>query len=247
MKLETFKTFIRRYYLEGIISKTKLRYAVIDKTLHARACADNKAFVADVVMNDCNDLGVDDVVLCIGDTEKIVKMLSPFGEDINLSINKSGDRILGLVISDNDCESYMTMADPSAMDPAPKNLADIKDFSVEIPLTDEFLDKFLKARNALKDVLDFTVAMNKKGLFEIVIGYATANSNRIRITPTTDAVMNKIDAPLSFPIKNIAAAFKANSDIVGGTFSINNMGIARIYFKNDKYTATYYQFANKNK
>lgn len=245
MKKETLETFMRRYTLGGEINKVKWKYTAQDKTLHTRAAADNRSFVADVVLNDFTDFGADDVVICIGDTEKVKNMMSPFGEDINLSINKSGDRVLGFTVSDADCESYCTAADPTSIDPVAKNLQDIPEYHVVIPLTEEFLEKFLKARSALKDVASFSVGMNKKGLFEVVIGYTTANSNRIRLTPACDSVKNKIDAALAFPVKNVAEVFKANQDIPDGKMSINSAGILQVYFKSDKYACTYYQFANK--
>lgn len=251
MTKETLITFIRRYSLGDVISKTKWKYTFGDKSLHTRAAADNRSFIVDVVRHDFVDFGPTDAVICIGDTDKIKNMLSPFedGPDINVSINKSGDRILGLQFSNTDIECYCTCADPTSLDPVAKSLNDVPEYHVIVPLTEEFIEKFLKARSALKDVDSFSVGMNKKGLFEIVIGYTTSNSNRIRITPSTDAsdpaVKNKLDVSLTFPVKNIVEVFKANADIPNGTLSINEAGIARLYFKNDKYTCTFFQFANK--
>ena len=249
MTKDTLITFIRRYGLGDIISKVKWKYTAGDKTLHARAAADNRSFIVDVIRNDFVDFGSEDAVICIGDTDKVKNMLSPFedGADINVSINKSGDRILGLQFSNTDIECYCTAADPTSIDPVAKNINDISEYHVVVPLTEEFLEKFLKARNALKDVDSFSMGMNKKGLFEVVIGYATSNSNRIRITPTTDPDKNKLDTALAFSVKNVAEVFKACADITGGTLSINNAGIAKLYFKNDKYTCTYYQFCNSKK
>ncbi len=245
MKKETLETFIQRYNLGNLIPKVKWKYTAAEKTLHCRATADNRSFVADVVMSDFTDFGPADTVVCIGDTEKVESMMKPFGDDINLAINKNGDRVLGFTLSDADCESYCTAADPSAIDPVAKNLQLIPEYHVVIPLTEEFLEKFLAARGALKDVETFSVGMNKKGVFEVVVGYATANSNRIRLTPPTLPDKNKLDAALSFPIKNLAEVFKANSDIADGQLSINSGGIIQAYFKNDKYACTYYQFCNK--
>src|ERR1039458_2902270 len=126
-----------------------------------------------------------------------------------------------------------------------KNLQDVPEYHVVVPLSEDSPDHVWRARNALKDVASFSVGMNKKGAFEVVIGYATSNSNRIRLVPATDPAKNKLDTALAFPVKNIAEVFKANSDIPGGTLSINSAGISRVYFKSDKYTCTYYQFANK--
>ena len=247
MKKEVIETFIKRYNLNGLISKVKWKYSAADKTLHTRAAKDNRCFVADVMLNGFDDFGTDDLVLCIGDTEKVKAMMTPFGEDVNVSVNRNGDSIKGFTISDPDCESYCTAADPSAIDPVAKNLQDIPEYHVIVPLTEEFVEKFLKAKSALKDVESFSVGMNKKGLFEVVIGYATANSNRIRITPKTDPDKNKLDTALSFSLENIAEALKVNSDITDATMAINNMGIIRLVFKNDRYNCTYYQFVNQKK
>ena len=244
MKKEILKTYIGRYTLGGLIPKVKWKYTAEAKTLHTRAAIDNKAFVADVVMNDFSDLGVEDIVLCIGDTDKVVNMIKPFGDDINFNVNASGERILGFTVSDADCESYCTCADASAIDPVAKNLQDLPEYHVEVNLTPEFVEKFLMGHAALKDVKEFSVGMNKKNLFEVVIGYTTSNSNRIRFTPPTDPTKNKLGAALAFPITNIAAVLKANSDIPNGTMSINNSGIIRLFFKSDKFTCTYYQFCN---
>lgn len=245
MKKETLETFINRYTLSGLVPKVKWKYTAAAKTLHTRAAIDNKAFVVDVVMNEFSDLGTEDLIICIGDTDKVKSMMKPFGEDINFSVNKSADRILGFTVSDADCESYCTAADPTAIDPVAKNLQDLPEYHVEVQLNEDFISKFMAGHSALKDVDAFSVGMNKKGLFEVVIGYTTSNSNRIRFTPPTDPTKNKLGTALSFPIKNIAAALKANADIPNGTLSINNSGIVRVYFKNDKFTCTYYQFAMK--
>ena len=106
MKKSILELFIKKFTLEGVIPKVKLKYSATDKTLHARAVADNRSFMVDIILNDFDGFGVDDAVICIGDVEKMKGMLRPFGEDITLSINKSGDRILGFTISDADCEVY---------------------------------------------------------------------------------------------------------------------------------------------
>jgi hypothetical protein len=245
MKKEVIETFIRRYSLGGEINKVKWKYVANDKTLATRGAIDNRCFLADVVMSDFVDFGSEDLILCIGDTEKIKGMMSPFDDDINISVEKNGDRIYGFTISDADCQSYCAAADPSSIEPVAKNLQSVPDYHAVIPLTEEFSDKFLKAHSALNDVKSFSVGMNKKGAIEIVIGYTVANSNRIRITPQTEPEKNKIDKALAFPIKNIVEIFKANRDIPGGKLSIHSSGLIQLYFKNDKYACTYYQFIDK--
>jgi len=244
MKKLQLESFIKRYSLGGNVSKVKWKYSAQDKTLHARAAIDNKSFIVDVIMNDFDAFGSDDLIFCVGDTDKILSMMKPFNEDINISINRSGDRIYGLSMADDDCESYCSAADPSIMDPVAKNLQDLPPPDVEILLTEDFIDKFKASYSALKDIDSFSVNINKKGLFEIVIGYATTNSNRIRLLPkVTSDKINLIKA-ISFPSKNISEILKNNSDIENGKMSVSNMGIVTFHFKNEKYSCTYYQFAN---
>lgn len=246
MKKEVLQTFISRYILGGEINKVKWKYSVVDKTLHTKGATDNRSFISDVIMHDFSDFGNEDLVICIGDTEKVNKMMSPFKDDVNISINRNGDRILGFTLSDADCECYCTAADPSSIEPMPKSLVNAIEWDVIVPLTNELITKFLKAQSALKDITTFTVAMNKKSQFEIVIGHITANSNRIRIVPQTDPEKNKLTGqPLIFPVKNVVEVLNANKDITGGVMSINSAGILHLYFKNDKYTCTYFQFCNK--
>ena len=246
MKKQVLETFIKRYSLGGEINKVKWKYTADAKTLHARATADGRCFIADVILHNFSDFGDEDIDICIGDTEKVKAMLSPFiSEDLRFTINKTESRVLGFSISDDDCESYCTAADPSSIDPVAKNLKEIPDYDAIIPLSGEFVDQFLKAKGALKDVTNFSVGMNKSGEFEMIIGYITANSNRIRLKPTCDDKYNKVTQALSFPIKNVAEVFKANRDISDGKLSINSAGIIQIYYSNADYTCTYYQFANK--
>ncbi len=244
MKKELLDTFIKRYNLNGLIPKVKWKYNAKEKTLHTRATADSHCFVVDVTTTtDFSEFGTDDLVLCIADTDKLKKMMSMFEDEFNLEINKSGDRILGFNMFNDDCQSYCSAADPVAMDPVPKNLQDIPEYHAVVPLTEEFIEQFLKARSALKDVNTFSVNMNKKGLFEIVVGYATSNSNRIRIVPKIDPDKNNTDKVVSYNMTYIAEVLKANADMPNGSLSFNNDGISRMLFTNDKYTCTYYQFA----
>jgi hypothetical protein len=245
MKKATLETFIKRYTLAGLIPKVKWKYSAVNQRLHTRAAVDNRAFLADVIMNNFSEFGPEDLIMCIGDTEKVKSLMSPFTDDITFTVEKKDDRVLGFRISDVDCESYCACADPSAMDPAPKDLSDLSEYHVEVPMTAEFIEKFRAAQNALKDVQTFSVGMNKRGIFEFVIGHSTSNSNRIRLTPQTDAVRNKLSTTIEFPIKHIIEAIRANADIDDGLLSINDRGVIRLSFKNDTYHCTYFQFANK--
>lgn len=250
MITEKFNTFIKKYSLGKIINKTKWKYDAEKKIIHTRAVADNKAFLMDVVMHNTDDFGSDSAIICIGDSERLRNMLTPFGDEISLSLNMEGDKVLGFGISNSDVECYVAAADASILDPVPKTLNPLTDFDVIVPLTPEIMEKFLKAKMALKDIDSFSVTMNAAGKFDIVIGYTTSNSNRIRITPETDPVKNKLKGgSMSFTIANVYEAMKTNFDMTESAMLVHSeAGLIQLYFKNDDYTCNYYQFANtKNK
>ena len=87
MKKEILESFLKRSTLNGLIPRVKWKYTILDKTLHTRSTIDNKSFMSDVVMSDFTDFGSDDLTICIGDTEKVKSMISPLGDDINISVN----------------------------------------------------------------------------------------------------------------------------------------------------------------
>lgn len=244
MKKDILESFIKRYYLNNTVNKVKWKYTAADKTLHTRAMADNRSFVVDVVLSEFTELGTEDIILCIGDTEKVTRQLTPFGEDIALQVNKTGDRILGFSAANENIESYCPCADPTSMDPVPKNLNEVDGYTVEIQISEEFINAFVKARNALNDVETFAVATNKKGQIEFVIGYTTANSSRIRFVPKLVPGMEKLDCSLTYPVKNIFEVLKCNKN-AEGTIKIHPNGTMKISMKEERFACTYYQFANK--
>ena len=248
MKKSILELFIKKFNLDGIIPKVKLKYTAAEKTLHARAVANNRSFMVDIILNDFDAFGADDAIICLGDVEKMKGMLKPFGEDISLAINKNGDRILGFTINDADCEVYCSAADSVSIDPVPKTIDSIPSPDVIVPLTDELIEKFIKSKLALKEVDLFAVGMNKKNLFEIVFGYLTSNSNKIRLTPATDPIKNKLTAAMQFPVINIVEVLRANADMEDGVLSIiQDQNLIQLSFSNPMFKCQYLQFSNSIK
>jgi hypothetical protein len=239
-------SYIKKFSLGKIISKAKMKYTALAGTLHTRATCDNLSFMSDVVLKDFKEFGDTDQIICVGDTEKLRAIISPFTDEIKMSLNISGDRVLGMNFNDTDVETYFGSSDPVAIPPSPKNITGLDNPDVIISMTEEFVKQFLKAKVALDETASFAVAMNKKGLVEFVFGYLTFNSNKIRITPKTDSVKNKLSKGLLFPVVNLAEVLRANSDMIdGGKMEIFESGLIKLSFSNDQFEANYYQFSNQ--
>ncbi len=243
MKKETLIKFIDKYSIGGLIKSVNWKVLSGDKALRTRGELDSKTFIADIISYNFTEIA-EDIRISIGDTEKIRSMLSPFGEDIKLDLNKNGDRVLGITISDKDCESYCSSADPSAIPPVTKDVTDKNVYDIEIALTEEFTTRFLKAKTALSEIEEFTVKMNKDDKVEFVLGYSIANTNRITlIAPTINGKDKFIGQPVKFVSKNLIEILKANKEIPNGILSFSPRGVIKTVYKNDQFQCNYWQFA----
>lgn len=247
MKKEKLIRFINKYSLDNIFESVKWKHIAAEKVLHTRGELQQKSFVMDVRMKDFTEFN-DDVVIPVVNTQKIKAMISPFEEDIALTLSKVGDRVVGFTVSDQNCESYCTAADPNAIPPVPKDLSDKEIYEVNIALTEEFVEKFSKARAALPDVEEFTIRMNKNDKVEFVIGYSVANTNRITLTAPTINGKDKFDGqPIKFVAKNFLEVLKANKEVTDGVMYLTSRGVIKTVFKGDDFDCLYFQFATLKK
>lgn len=247
IKKELLVKFIDKYYLGDSIKAVIWKYTAADKTLKTRAELDSKEFTMDVSLKEFSEFS-ENVRIPIASTQKIKSMLSPFGEDVTLTLNKPSDRILGFTISDKDCESYCVAADPSAIPPVTKDLTDTHVYDVEISLNKEFVEKFLKSRAALDEIDEFTVKMNKNGQVEFVFGYSVTNTNRISLVAPTINGKDKFEGqPVKYPLKNLIEVLKANKEIHTGVFYYKPAGVFKVEYKTDQFDCSYWQFAKQPK
>jgi len=247
MKKERLIRFINKYNLDNIMEAVKWKNIASEKVLRTRGELQSKTFIMDVTMKDFSEF-TEDVIIPIVNTPKIKAMLSPFEEDITLTLNTNGDRVVGFSVSDQNCESYCTAADPSAIPPVSKDITDKQNYEVEILLTEEFVDKFLKAKLALSELEDFTIRMNKNDKVEFVVGYSVANTNRITLIAPTINGKDKFDGqPIKFLSKNFIEVLKANKEITDGVLYLTSRGVIKTIFKSDEFDSTYWQFATMKK
>ena len=72
--------------------------------------------------------------------------------------------------------------------PNPPKMKRLPQFGTKIKLDTKFIETFIKGKSALTDVDTFTVLNNTKmNRVEVVIGYASINTNRVTIPVTTTA------------------------------------------------------------
>lgn len=235
MNKTTLNTFIEKYNLNGTIEAVKL---VSDgKTIKTSFVSEDKTLAGSVT---AKDFGLDAVELCVFDTAKFTKFLSILDNDITIVPEKIDDRLVSIKVADTVSEVSFMLSDPSVIPAAPK-IKDVKEFQVEIPINADFISRFTKAKNSLPDVDSFTILTNKKGdKLEMIIGYSSVNSNRIKLEIVPTVGKDKLTKPISFNANHFREVLNKNRDSSGAIFKIAEAGISQISFSNDLFESNYY-------
>lgn len=226
--------FIELYNLNGTVEAVKL--VATDKGLKTSIVSECKTLAGTVSFSS---LKIDEGEYGIHDTAQFKKMLGVLAdEDINVTVSKSDNRAISLCISDKTIESVCMLADLSVIPSAPK-VKEIKNFDVEIPIDDSFVERFVRAKNALPDVDTFTIMPNKKDKLELVIGHSSINTNRIKLDINPIDGKDKLKEGISFNANYFKEILSKNRG-VNSIYKIASAGISTIHFKTDGYEATYY-------
>jgi hypothetical protein len=236
MNKNTLVTFIEKYNLQGAVESVKI---VSDgKTLKTSFVTEDKTMAGSVT---AKAFPLEECELSIFDTTKLKGFLKILDDDIKISLDKTDDDTLtGIFMSDDNTEVNFMLSDPSVIPAAPK-VKEIKDFDVEIPIDESFIDRFTKAKNSLPEVDSFTLMMNKKGdKLELIIGYSSVNSNRVKVEIKPTPEKDKLDKPISFNANYFKDILNKNRESTGAVFKIASAGISQITFSTSEFDSNYY-------
>lgn len=227
--------FIELYNLNGTIERVKLESD--GKNLKTGIVADDRTMAGSVKFND---LPVEKGEYGIHDTAQLKKMLGILDQEVEISVNKIDDRPIGLAISDKTTESFVVLADMSVIPKVP-TVNNKGDFDLEIEITEDFVERFVKAKNALPDVTAFTLGMNKKSdKVELVIGDGDANTNRIKLEVKPVNGKDKPAKEISFNANYFKEILLKNRGATGAVLKVNTAGLANVSFKTPEYEANYF-------
>lgn len=229
--------FIKRYNLSGNIESVKVDSSKDADNLKTSFISEEK-HVLGVVELKSNNFG--DSELGIYETKKLTSLLGVLGSDIEISPTVADDRVVSLGISDSNTQANFMLSDLSVIPKVP-NIKALPEWDVVIDLDREFMNRFVKSKNALADVPTFTLLMSKKtNALEMVIGYSSINSNRISLDVSAQGGKDSLDEPISFSAKYLKEILTANSDATEATLNVSAKGLAYIKFTTDDYVSEYY-------
>jgi hypothetical protein len=230
MNKQTLTGFIQKYSLGNNIESVE--WNCNTKILSSAFVAEDKTLMGSVVLKDFD---FEDCKVGIYTTSQLMRMISVLGDDITLSLNKVEDKCTSIKLNDSDTKVDFILADPDVIPKVP-TLKDLPKFSTLIKIDNNFINQFIKSKNALSDVDYFTIV--DKGTPQLIIGYSSINSNRISYDIIVKESSN-LDH-ISFSSDYFKEILLANKDISDGLLEISPDGIARITFSNSEYKTVYY-------
>ena len=92
MNKSTLEKFIKKYSLDGSVSA--VRWKCENQTLGARFVTEDKGLMGELKLNKFMNASLDGCEMGIGETDTMSKLLGVIGSDVDISVNKAGDRCM---------------------------------------------------------------------------------------------------------------------------------------------------------
>ena len=231
MQKTKLNRFIQKYNLNGNVNSVK--WTSKDNTLTTNFVTSDKSLMGNVKVDNFQ---FEDGHIGIYTTDQLIKLLGVLGEDVTFNVSKFDEKAVSLKVKNGVVSIDYTLSDLSVI-PDPPTLKRLPDFQTQIKVDSNFIDTFIKGKSALVEAETFTVVNGKEGP-QVVIGYASTNTNRVNIPVETTS--NGLKDNVSFNANLFRDVLSANKECTSAIFEVSNEGLARISFKVDDYDSTYY-------
>ena len=218
--------FISKYSLNGLCNTVKWN-------------SKNRGLVTNFVTEDKTTLGMvavkginfPDGQFGIYNTKGIVKMLGALQNEVDITTTDES-----INFKDESISAKFMLAKLDII-PDPPSTQNIPEADFEFTINSIFIDKYLKAKGAIEESTNFAFQTNAEGKVDIIINYATHNTDRITI-PT--AVEYTIDGTLLFNAEMLKEILAANKDCTSGKIMVSAAGILICQFQAEDIASKYY-------
>ena len=235
MNKSQLTNFINKYTLGGEIKSTK--WVSNGDSLATRFISGDKSVVGKVELSKFTHLSPCE--LGVYNTGQLSSLLSVLGDDVDVSLSRSGDKFISMELEDTKrkTKSKYMLSDLSVI-PTPPELKNLPDsFELGIKVDPYFVNTFISGKGALSEAETFTI-LTENNETKIVIGYASIASNRVTIPVETTKF--KLMEPISFNANMFASILNANKDCESATLEVSSAGLSRIKFSVDNYDSEYF-------
>lgn len=229
MEKSKLVSFINRYYLAGNCEAVTLKEN--DNGIGCELIDGDQTVVGKIQWKTESFLKGS---LGINHTGALTKMLSAVGENINVDVLDASGKNYAMKISEGSTKLTFMLADTSVI-PAVPTINQEPDYKVAMDVNDEFINKFIKAKNALPDAKNFAVQV-KNGQIKFIINYTTINADNISFEIGGKAEEME---PICFSADKLKEVLTANKGDLG-TLHVSPDGLARIDFTGPDFESSYW-------
>ena len=230
MEKSKLQSFINRYFLAGNCEAVILKE--LDGAIGCELIDMDQTVVGKIKWNTTPFMTG---MLGINHTGALIKMLGAVGENINIDVQNAAGKNYAMKISEGSTKATFMLADTTVIPAVPSINAE-PDYAVTIPVNEEFISKFIKAKNALPDAKNFAVQV-QNGIIKFIINYTTVNADNItfEVGNTTGADMD----PVCFSADKLKEVLVANRGDAG-ELKVSPDGLSRIAFTGADFESTYW-------
>ena len=230
MEKSKLQSFINRYYLAGNCEAVILKenetgvgceLIDMDQTVVGKIQWNTTPFMKGM--------------LGINHTGALTKMLSALGEKIEIEVKDAAGKNYAMCILEGSTRATFMLADTTVIPAVPSINAE-PEYVVQVAVNDDFINKFIKAKNALPDAKNFAIQV-KAGVIKFIINYTTVNSDNITFevgTTTADDM-----EPVCFSADKLKEVLVANKGDVG-QLHVSPDGLSRIDFVGTDFESSYW-------
>ena len=234
MQKSKLDRFIQKYNLGGNVNSVKWKsdgdslstsFVTPDKSLLGNVKVDNLQF--------------EDAELGVYQTDQLKSLINVLGDDVSLKLMKVDNKAVSLNVKNGSVSIDYVLSDLSVI-ADPPSLKRLPEFGTKIKLDSNFINSFVKGKSALSDIDSFAIVNGKNGC-EVIIGYASTNTNRVNIPVDCDTC--DIENPIIFNANLFKEMLVANKECTSAVLEVSNEGLAKVNFKVDDYDSEYFVVA----
>lgn len=218
------QSFISKYYLNG--STEAVKWKISDESFSTTFMTADKQLIGRL---STEKISADhDMDLGVYNTANLLKIMTALKGDINMTIQEIGDKAVSIHLSDDNVNSSYMLADLQVIQSVPE-LSRTPDWDVTIQVNSEFVETFIKAKNALPDSENFVV-QRKDNITKVIVNYSTISTNRIEFE--VDGSEGPDIEPIGFSANLFKEVLVANKPSGDNTFElkVSGQGLAQITF-----------------
>jgi hypothetical protein len=228
---------IESFYLNGLA--TQVKFKVKNNEAHIKFATDNKDCIGEIKA----PVQLEDCEIGIFNTAQLLKLLNITNEYIELKLEKQNNHFLKLHISDNQFDLSYNLSDLGLIQD-PGVVPNLPPHDLEFDINFDFIQKYIKAHNALDKPPRFEISITKdfqnNEVVNFMVGEKSTYSNKVNFTEP-GKIINKFKS-ISFSAVNFKEVISVSKSATGKAFVYKD-GLIKIKLEEGPISTEYFLVA----